>query len=131
VDGSGTKNQGVTHIIDYAKGLGAPGKDARLDQLERYLGKPGHFDINDPAVIPRVTDELDRLIAEAAARPAENRARTTPKPDKMVYFVPKNDVKGPPFSNGAKGIIVITFMGRFATFMGSTWKQFEVMANKP
>jgi hypothetical protein len=128
LDGTG-KNQGVTHIIDYAKGLGAPGKDARLEQLERYLGKPGEFDINDPAVIPRVTDELDRLVADAVSKPAENRVRT-PKPDKKIYFVPQVG-KAPPFSNSAKGIIIITYMDRFATFMGSNWKGFTTMDTKP
>ncbi|MDI6104798.1 DUF6531 domain-containing protein [Actinoplanes sp. NEAU-A12] len=119
VDASG-KNQGVTHIIDYASGSGGPGKTNRLAKLEEYTGR-GPFDVNDPNVITEVTTALDGLVANV---PPEG---VRVLGEKTAYFVAK-DGSSPPWSAGQKGISVLKYKGRISTFQNGDFKKFTKLS---
>ena len=109
----GGQSQGVTHIIDYAKGGGGAAKDKRLDNLEQYHGA-GPFDIKDGSLIPDVTNALRGLI----------HGGTTKRKDigkKTIYWVPRTGVPLPP-SNSAKGTIIITYDQKFSTFFEGNYR---------
>jgi hypothetical protein len=116
LDASG-KNQGVTHILDYAAGTGGAGKTNRLQKLEEYTGT-GPFDINDPSVIPKVTNTLDNLVA--------NTPTFKTLGGKTIYFVAKGGA-APPFSNSQKGIVIIKFSNSYSTFFNTDYKSFMKM----
>lgn len=113
LDGTG-KNQGITHTLDYAAGAGGAGKANRLQKLEEYTGK-GPFDVTDPQLLPKVSDTLDELVAGAA--------EVKKVGDKSIHFIPKGGAT-PPFSKGQKGIIVITYQGKYSTFFNSDYRGF-------
>jgi hypothetical protein len=118
LDQAGT-NQGYTHTIDYAKGAGGPDKITRLPKLAEYTGK-GPFDPNDPNVIRDVTRTLDELKAAAKANPDQ---AIDLGGGKFKYFYPRGGA-APPLSKGAKGIIIIEWGGKYASFMNSDFAGF-------
>jgi hypothetical protein len=123
--GANGKNQGVTHTLDYAEGAGGAGKANRLAKLSEYTGA-GPFDPADPLLIPKVNETLDASVAAANSNAAQ---QVRIQGDKALYFVPKDNVAPGPsgFSNNQKGLIIIRFNGRYATFMNGTFKQFVRM----
>jgi hypothetical protein len=115
---AGGKNQGITHTLDYAAGAGGASKANRLQKLEEYTGK-GPFDVTDPQLLPKVSDTLDEIIAGAAESKKVG--------DKTIYFIPKG-TPATPMAKSQKGMIVITYQGRYATFFNTDYKSFGKMA---
>ena len=118
LDAKGT-NQGYTHTIDYAKGAGGADKVRRMESLADYTGK-GPFDPKDPNVIRDVTRTLDEMTAAAKANPQQ---AVDLGGGKFKYFYREGGA-APPFSKSAKGIMIIMFGGKYASFMPTTFGGF-------
>lgn len=113
------KNQGFTHTVEYSEGAGGAAKTNRLTSLADYTGK-GPFDPNDPNVIRDVTRALDDLTAAAKANPQQ---AVDLGGSKFKYFYPKGGA-APPFSNSAKGIVIIEFGGKYSSFFNTSFGGF-------
>jgi hypothetical protein len=124
------KNQGVRHILDYAEGTATAlgegenvaAKGNRLQKLTEYTGE-GPFSPTDPEVIPKVTDAMDRLVSGTGTL-----SKTVG--DKTLHFIPKSGATpnaSGGYSGGQKGIIVIKFDGKYASFMNGDYKGFTKM----
>lgn len=114
------KNQGVIHILDYAEGAGGAEKTDRLQKLADYTGTTP-FDVHDPTLIPKVTNTLDELIGQT-------RTLSKVNGDKTIYFIPKKGATLPgtgEFANGQKGIIVIKYGGKYASFMNADYRNYK------
>ncbi|MBI4859647.1 MAG: hypothetical protein HY815_05215 [Candidatus Riflebacteria bacterium] len=120
--GRDNNNQGVRHIIEYATDPKYADKANRLQKLDEYLGG-GPYDPRDPAVIPRVTDTLERGLQQPTTLKGQ------PEPNKQVYFIPKDP--GSPLSNKSKGIVVVVYDGKMQSFMNSDYKGFNGLSRPP
>jgi len=123
--GADGRNQGVTHIVDYAEGAGGAGKANRLAKLAEYTGAEP-FDPTDPLLIPKVTEKLDTNVSAANDNPLQ---QVRAQGDKALYFTPQdNALPGPNgFSSSQKGLIIIKYNGKYASFMNGTYKKFLSM----
>jgi hypothetical protein len=104
------------------EGENVAAKSNRLQKLTEYTGE-GPFSPTDPEVIPKVTDAMDRLVSGTG---------TISKPvgDKTIYFIPKSGATpnaSGGYSNSQKGLIVIKWGGKYASFMNSKYKDFTTM----
>lgn len=112
------RSQGVIHTQDYAQGKGGSGKQNRLLKLSEYTGR-GSFDADDPLLLQKVTHLLEEITTSPALPPRV-------VGEKEIYFIAKDGAQ-PPYSASQKGIIVIKFQDKFATFMNGNYKSYERM----
>ncbi|GAA5503437.1 hypothetical protein Dxin01_03195 [Deinococcus xinjiangensis] len=112
------RSQGVIHTQDYAQGKGGSGKQNRLLKLSEYTGR-GSFDADDPLLLQKVTHLLEEITTSPALPPRV-------VGEKEIYFIAKDGAQ-PPYSASQKGIIVIKFQDKFATFMNGNYKAYERM----
>ena len=113
------KNQGVTHIVDYASGASGAQKTGRLEVLERYNGI-GPFDIKDPKLIPEVTNALDALVGHPHVHVAH-------PSDLTVYWIPRNNLPPAKLANPAKGdrgTLILKFQGKYSTFHAAEYRRY-------
>ena len=115
-DGQGT-NQGIKHIIGYARGQAGKLKQNRLEDLTDVL-KEGPFSSHDPNVIAQITDLL--IYHTKKLPPGFYKLVDS---DTEMFFIPK------PASKSNSGLFIIKYKNRFSTFYKVSYKYFQKKIN--
>ena len=118
------KNQGVTHIVDYASGGAGAQKTGRLEILEKYNGI-GPFKIKDPDLIPKVTDALGDLTRDPHVHVAN-------PGDLTVYWIPRNNLEPERLANPARsstGTLILKYQGKYSTFHAAEYRRYLKLAS--
>ena len=110
VNGQGA-NQGIEHIILYARGIPVTGKEARLTHLHEITGL-GPFSHKNPKDIIKITTKLMNYT-QTQRGTSLHRSITT---QKEVFLIEK--------PNSSNGIIIYMYNGKLSTFYRIKIKKF-------